>query len=49
MLHAQVLRRNFSLYTRVPYARIAQSGADYGHNTVNIQRFRVRRPFFSRS
>jgi hypothetical protein len=49
MLKAQVLRRHFSLYNRVPYARIARSAARDGHESVIIHRVRIGRPVFSRS
>ncbi|KAF2132916.1 hypothetical protein P153DRAFT_354360 [Dothidotthia symphoricarpi CBS 119687] len=49
MFKAQVLRRNFSLFNRVSSSRIAQSAARNGHETVTVQRFRIRKPFVSRS
>lgn len=49
MLKAQVLRRNFSLFNRVPYSRIVRSAARDGHESVIIQRVRIQRPFFSKS
>jgi hypothetical protein len=49
MFKAQVLRRDFSLFNRVPYSRIVRSAARDGHESVTIQRVRIRRPFFSRS
>ncbi|KAF2855466.1 hypothetical protein T440DRAFT_504123 [Plenodomus tracheiphilus IPT5] len=49
MFRAQLLRRNFSLFNRVPFARIVRSAARDGHENVVIQRFRIRKPLFSRS
>lgn len=49
MFKAQVLRRNFSLFNRIPHARIARSAAHDGHSSVIIQRVRFRTPFFSKS
>jgi hypothetical protein len=49
MFKAQVLRRNFSLYNRVPYSRIVRSAARDGHESVTIQRVRISRPIFSKS
>jgi hypothetical protein len=49
MFKAQVLRRDFSLFNRVPYSRIVRSAARDGHESVTIQRVRIRRPFFSKS
>lgn len=49
MFRPQLLRRNFSLFNRVPYSRIVQSAARNGHDNVTIQRFRIQKPVFSRS
>ncbi|KAH7399304.1 hypothetical protein BKA66DRAFT_545469 [Pyrenochaeta sp. MPI-SDFR-AT-0127] len=49
MFKAQVLRRNLSLFNRVPYSRIARSAARDGHETIVIQRVHIRRPFLSKS
>ncbi|OAL55762.1 hypothetical protein IQ07DRAFT_529585 [Pyrenochaeta sp. DS3sAY3a] len=49
MLKAQLLRRNFSLFTRVPYSRIVRSAARDGHETVHIHRVRIRKPLLSKS
>ena len=49
MFKAQVLRRNFSLFNRVPYSRIVRSAARDGHESVIIQRVRIHEPFFSKS
>jgi hypothetical protein len=49
MLKAQVLRRHFSLFNRVPYSQIARSVARDGHESVTIHRIRIGRPVFSRS
>ncbi|KAH3945540.1 hypothetical protein HBI81_083440 [Parastagonospora nodorum] len=49
MLRAQVLRRTFSLYNRVPYSRIAQSAARDGHESVTVHRVRISRPVVSNS
>ncbi|KAH7408437.1 hypothetical protein DE146DRAFT_646215 [Phaeosphaeria sp. MPI-PUGE-AT-0046c] len=49
MFRARVLRRNFSLFNKAPYSRIAQSAARDGHESVVVHRVRIRRPFVSRS
>ncbi|KAF2869524.1 hypothetical protein BDV95DRAFT_577595 [Massariosphaeria phaeospora] len=49
MFKAQVLRRNFSLFNRVPTSRIIQAAARDGHETFHIQRVRIKKPFFRRS
>ncbi|KAH7087070.1 hypothetical protein FB567DRAFT_496750 [Paraphoma chrysanthemicola] len=49
MFKAQVLRRNFSLFNRVPYSRIVRSAARDGHDSVTIQRVRISRPVFGKS
>jgi hypothetical protein len=48
MFKAQVLRRSFSVFNRVPTSRIVQSAARDGHESITIHRVRIRRPFFSR-
>jgi hypothetical protein len=48
MFKAQVLRRSFSVFNRVPTARIVRSAARDGHERIVIQRVRIQRPFFSR-
>ena len=48
MFKAQVLRRNFSLWNRVPTSRIVQLAARDGHDSVTIHRVRIQRPFLSR-
>ncbi|KZM25580.1 uncharacterized protein EKO05_0001936 [Ascochyta rabiei] len=48
MFKAQVLRRSFSLFNRVPTSRIVQSAARHGHETITIHRVRIQKPFFSR-
>ncbi|KAJ4344177.1 hypothetical protein N0V95_006292 [Ascochyta clinopodiicola] len=48
MFKAQVLRRSFSLFNRVPTSRIVQSAARDGYETITIHRVRIQRPFFSR-
>lgn len=48
MFKAQVLRRSFSLWNRVPTSRIVQSAARDGHETLTIHRVRIQRPFLSR-
>ncbi|EMD63288.1 hypothetical protein COCSADRAFT_38149 [Bipolaris sorokiniana ND90Pr] len=42
-----MLRRNFSLLNRVPHSHIVRSAARHGHDSIIIQRVRIRRPFFS--
>ncbi|KAJ4372220.1 hypothetical protein N0V83_003994 [Neocucurbitaria cava] len=49
MFKPQVLRRNFSLFNRVPYSRIVRSAARDGHETFTIQRVHIRKPFLSKS
>jgi hypothetical protein len=49
MLPARVLRRNFSLFNRVPYGRIARSAARDGHETITIHRVHISKPVMSRS
>ena len=49
MFKAQVLRRSFSLWNRVPTSRIVQSAARDGHDSITIHRVRIQRPFLSRS
>ncbi|EOA88963.1 uncharacterized protein SETTUDRAFT_176358 [Exserohilum turcica Et28A] len=49
MFRPLVLRRNFSLFNRVPHAHIVRSAARQGYDSVTIQRVRIRRPFFSNS
>jgi hypothetical protein len=49
MFKAQVLRRSFSLWNRVPTSRIVQSAAREGHDSITIHRVRIQRPFLSRS
>ncbi|RAR14981.1 hypothetical protein DDE83_001617 [Stemphylium lycopersici] len=44
-----VLRRNLSLFNRAPHSQIVRSAARKGHETVTIQRVRIRRPFLSKS
>lgn len=48
MFKAQVLRRTFSVFNRVPASRIVQSAARHGHESVTIHRVRIQKPFFSR-
>ncbi|KAF1932042.1 uncharacterized protein M421DRAFT_55160 [Didymella exigua CBS 183.55] len=48
MFKAQVLRRGFSVFNRVPTSRIVQSAARHGHETITIHRVRIRKPFLSR-
>ncbi|KAF2627768.1 hypothetical protein BU25DRAFT_410424 [Macroventuria anomochaeta] len=48
MFKAQVLRRSFSVFNRVPSSRIVQSAARDGHESITIHRVRIRRPFLSR-
>ncbi|KAF9699330.1 hypothetical protein EKO04_002582 [Ascochyta lentis] len=48
MFKAQVLRRSFSVFNRVPTSRIVQSAARHGHETITIHRVRIRKPFLSR-
>lgn len=48
MFKAQVLRRSFSVFSRVPTSRIVQSAARDGHERIVIQRIRIRKPFLSR-
>lgn len=48
MFKAQVLRRSFSVFNRVPTSRIVQSAARHGHESVTIHRVRIRKPFLSR-
>lgn len=49
MSKAQVLRRNFSLFNRIPHSQIARAAARDGYDSVAIQRVRIRRPFFRNS
>ncbi|KAE8833007.1 hypothetical protein PTNB73_09592 [Pyrenophora teres f. teres] len=49
MLKPLVLRRDFSLFTRVPYSRLVNSAARNGHESITIHRVRIRQPFFRRS
>ncbi|KAF1839972.1 uncharacterized protein K460DRAFT_371935 [Cucurbitaria berberidis CBS 394.84] len=49
MFKTQVLRRNFSLFNRVPHSRIVRSAARDGHESVIIHRVHLRKPFFSKS
>ncbi|KAI8940313.1 hypothetical protein NX059_004009 [Plenodomus lindquistii] len=49
MFRAQVLRRNFSLFNRVPHSRIVRSAARDGHESIIIHRFRIQKPVFSRT
>lgn len=49
MFRAQVLRRNLSLFNRVPHSHLVRSAARNNHENVTIQRFRIQRPVFSRS
>ncbi|KAF2118124.1 hypothetical protein BDV96DRAFT_569283 [Lophiotrema nucula] len=49
MLKAQVLRRSFSLFNRVPKRQLIRSATRDGHDTIQIQRVRFRQPLFSRS
>ncbi|KAH8732816.1 hypothetical protein GQ44DRAFT_765897 [Phaeosphaeriaceae sp. PMI808] len=49
MFKAQLLRRNFSLFRRVPTSRIVRAAASDGHELVTIQRVRFRQPFFTES
>ncbi|PZD28450.1 hypothetical protein A1F96_05902 [Pyrenophora tritici-repentis] len=49
MLKPLVLRRDFSLFTRVPYSRLINSAAHNGHESIIIHRVRIRQPFFRRS
>lgn len=48
MFKAQVLRRSFSVFNRVPTSRIVQSAARDGHQSITIHRVRIRKPFLSR-
>ncbi|KAG9199664.1 hypothetical protein G6514_008219 [Epicoccum nigrum] len=48
MFKAQVLRRSFSLWNRVPTSRIVRSAARDGHESVTIHRVRIQKPFLSR-
>lgn len=43
-----MLRRSFSVFSRVPTSRIVQSAARDGHESITIHRVRIRRPFLSR-
>ncbi|KAF2730050.1 hypothetical protein EJ04DRAFT_515500 [Polyplosphaeria fusca] len=49
MFKAQVLRRSFSLFNRGPSARIIRKAVRDGHDTIHIQRVRLRKPLLSRS
>ncbi|KAF2831385.1 hypothetical protein CC86DRAFT_342165 [Ophiobolus disseminans] len=49
MFKGQLLRRNFSLFNRVPHARVVRSAVRDGHDSVNVQRFRIQKPFFGKS
>jgi hypothetical protein len=49
MFKPQMVRRHFSLFNRGPHSSIIRSAARDGHDTVVIQRFRIHKPFFSRS
>ncbi|CAN9235119.1 unnamed protein product [Alternaria alternata] len=44
-----VLRRNFSLSSRLSHSRIIRQAARDGHGSAIIQRVRIRRPFLSKS
>ncbi|RMZ66702.1 hypothetical protein GMOD_00002062 [Pyrenophora seminiperda CCB06] len=46
MLKPLVLRRNFSLFSRVPYSRLVNLAARNGHASIAIHRVRIRKPFF---
>jgi hypothetical protein len=48
MFKAQMLRRSFSVFNRVPTSRIVQSAARDGHESITIHRVRIRKPFLSR-
>ncbi|KAF1912343.1 hypothetical protein BDU57DRAFT_458317 [Ampelomyces quisqualis] len=49
MFTAQMLRRNFSLFNRVPYGRIVRSAARDGYETITIHRVHISRPLVSKS
>lgn len=44
-----VLRRNFSLSSRLSHSRVIRQAARDGHGSAIIQRVRIRRPFLSKS
>ncbi|KAH6638359.1 hypothetical protein C7974DRAFT_391416 [Boeremia exigua] len=48
MFKAQVLRRSFSVFNRVPTSRIVQSAARDGHESITIHRVRIQKPFLSK-
>ncbi|KAF2187711.1 hypothetical protein K469DRAFT_748925 [Zopfia rhizophila CBS 207.26] len=48
MLKAQILRRSFSLWNRVPTSQIVHSAARDGHEIIHIQRVRFKKPFLTR-
>ncbi|KAF1359535.1 hypothetical protein EJ07DRAFT_120155 [Lizonia empirigonia] len=48
MFRAQVLRRSFSVFNRVPTSRIVRSAARAGHESITIHRVRIRKPLLSR-
>ncbi|KAF2650216.1 hypothetical protein K491DRAFT_707704 [Lophiostoma macrostomum CBS 122681] len=48
MFRAQVLRRGFSLWTRVPTSQLVRSAQRDGLETIHIQRVRVKHPLLSR-
>lgn len=49
MFKPQIVRRGFSLWARVPRTRIVNTAAHAGHETIHIQRVRIKRPLISRS
>ncbi|PSN69597.1 hypothetical protein BS50DRAFT_291557 [Corynespora cassiicola Philippines] len=49
MLKAQVFRRSFSLFNRVPASRVIRAASRNGHQTIQIQRVHIRKPLISRS
>ncbi|KAF2261827.1 hypothetical protein CC78DRAFT_619021 [Lojkania enalia] len=49
MFKAQILRRSFSLFNRIPSQHLIRSAARDGHQNIQIQRVRFRRHFFTRS
>ncbi|KAF2281194.1 uncharacterized protein EI97DRAFT_389638 [Westerdykella ornata] len=49
MFRSQVLRRGFSIWRGTTTSGVVRSAARNGHQTIQIQPVRIRRPFFTRS
>lgn len=49
MFKVQILRRSLSLFRRVPHSDLVRAAARGGHGSIQVQRVRFKKPFFTRS